>query len=68
MDEWRPIASAPKDQEVLVASKDGWVTIGKQVPRFAEVYGDTSEGWYSPILDRRINPAFWMPLPAPPIT
>ncbi len=62
--DWQPIETAPKDGQRIVAWRGAPVII-RWVEKFAEIYGDTSEGWYEPELDRRAYPTHWIPLPAP---
>jgi len=66
-EKWRPIETAAHSGEpILGVTKDGFVTLAKWTPRFHPDYGDTSPGWYCLTLDRRVDLAFWMPLPEPP--
>lgn len=59
MSEWRPIATAPKDEEILVyEGRTGQIEIVD--------WSDIEEGkWLSRDYDR-IEATHWMPLPAPP--
>lgn len=65
---WRDIASAPKLNVSILTFCNGHVGTSRYCEGFADVYGDTSPGWYSEQLDRRHNPTHWMPLPEPPST
>jgi len=64
--EWQPIETAPKDNSRVITFGGGLVGTSRYAGKFAEVYGDTSPGWYSEQLDRRHEPTHWQPLPEPP--
>jgi hypothetical protein len=59
-DEWLPIASAPRDLNILIllwSSYDGF-EIG--------YYSDSLSGWTDQTSEESLTPTHWMHLPKPP--
>ncbi|WP_343518074.1 hypothetical protein [Sphingomonas sp.] len=65
--EWLEIEHLPeemKDGRRLL----GWhgvETLIRWADKFADVYGDTSAGWYDMVLDRRVQPTHFAEINAP---
>ena len=67
MTEWQPIATAPKDETVLIyIPNDGW-GIGVEIAHSSS--DDPDGNWYSSLYQGGpidVDPTHWQPLPDPP--
>lgn len=64
--EWQDISTAPKDGTTIIAFHGGMVGVVRWAEKFAPLFGDRSPGWYSDILDGRVEPTLWQSMPAKP--
>lgn len=61
MNEWQPIASAPRDgTRVLIADMDAWMAVARFWPGNMRWIEDAASGM------TLNDPSHWMPLPPPP--
>jgi len=66
IDDWKPIAGAPKDRSILLFASYGLIYCGrKRYGHLGEPSQDQHE-WRCDSSGRFANQTHWMPLPPPP--
>jgi hypothetical protein len=65
MDNWQPIATAPKEEMVLLCFYDGEMRVAEQRYEPGDWEHGTEGFWFWNLYDDA-QPTHWMPLPTPP--